>query len=82
MVICRDVFIHLPNEIIKNILKKIKCDFLLTTNYDIESNLNRQKRICNSYSPINMEIEPFNLGKPILNIEECSKGKNLSLWKF
>jgi hypothetical protein len=82
MVICRDVFIHLPNKIIENILKKIKCEFLLATNSNIENNSNRQKIICSGYSPINMEIEPFNLGKPILNIEECSKGKNLSLWRF
>jgi len=82
IVICRDLFIHLPNEIILNILKKIKCEFLLATNYLVEDNSKRKKTVCGSYSPINMEIEPFNLGKPILNIEECSKGKNLSLWKF
>lgn len=82
MIICRDLFIHLPNEIILNILKKIKCDFLLTTNYLVKDNSNRKKNICGSYSPINIEIEPFNLGKPILSIKEYSEGKALSLWKF
>lgn len=78
--LCRDVFFHFSNaDIKKAIINFLKSDikFILTTSYpgteinnDIQTGLFRE---------LNLEIEPFNFGKPQLLIKD-SEDRNLALW--
>lgn len=84
MILCRDCFIHLTNKQINIALSRFRVSnsrYLLTTNFDkITYN---EDILTGQYRPINLEIEPFCLGKPILNIvEDVADGKSISLWSL
>tara|TARA_Y100001963_G_C6768111_1_gene443388 strand:+ start:44 stop:601 length:558 start_codon:yes stop_codon:yes gene_type:complete len=85
MILCRDVFIHLPNETILEILDKFKqsSDLLLTTTFlDCESNEGRIQEASTTYSKLNLELEPFNLDNPIVCIAEDYPHKYTCLWRL
>jgi hypothetical protein len=78
--LCRDVLFHFSNQDIKKAIFNFlnsEIDFILTTTYprtevnnDIQTGLFRE---------LNLEIEPFNFGRPILIIED-SVDRKVSLW--
>lgn len=88
LVICKDVLFHLSYDDAKKTLQNIKeskSKFLLSTtftdfkNFDIKTG---------GWRPINLESEPFNLGKPFLkwsNIEQRKdkfSNKSIGIWKL
>ena len=90
IILCRDCWVHLPNDIIlqsiKN-LKKNKIIYLLTTTFPNRKN-NRDINM-GDWRPINLNESPFCLPKPLLIINEnCTEGgmqytdKSLGLWKL
>jgi hypothetical protein len=90
LTICRDVFIHLPNNMVLNALDNIRSNskYLLTTNFlkdedgnEID-NFSRRTNTGISHSKLNLIDKPFNLGKPILIIPEEYPFKSTSLWKL
>jgi hypothetical protein len=88
LVLCRDLFVHLPNgDIVKalNNIRKSRSKYVLTTshllttkNYDI---------FAGQYRPINLLLPPFSFPAPIRIIYEdvpedyTNTGKTSSLWK-
>ena len=71
LIICRDCLVHLClNDIllvIKNFVKT-KSKYLLVTNYhNVTSNCDTSN---GHWRPINLQLSPFNLGKPILSIDD------------
>lgn len=88
LVICRDCFVHLPfTEILKSLknIKKSGSMYLLSTTFP-ENKINID---CTQgeWRKINLEIEPFNLTKPLYIIKEsCSdfegeiSDKSVGLW--
>lgn len=92
LILCRDVFIHFPNEFILNALQLFKKSgkFLYTTTYsgeDLEfSNYSRITEFSLKHSKLNLCSSPFNLGPPIFITEEnyatkCCK-KFICLWRL
>lgn len=85
MILCRDVFIHLPNNTVQKILDNFKqsSDLLLTTTFmDLSSNSDRLDEPSIKYAKINLSIEPFNLGKPLICIKENYPNKYTCLWRL
>lgn len=85
MILCRDVFIHLPNDSVKKILNNFKqsSDLLLTTNFmDCSDNGDRLNEPSIKYAKINLSIEPFNLGEPIICVQEDYPNKCTCLWRL
>ncbi len=90
LIFCRDCLVHFSIEDIKKSLKRImesKCTYLMTTTFPEEET---NKDIpTGGWRPINLELSPFNFGKPeyILN-EGCNekegifKDKSMGLWKI
>jgi hypothetical protein len=90
LILCRDCFVHLSfadiHAAISN-FKKSGSKYLLTTTF---TNVTRNMDIkTGGWRPLNLEIEPFNLPKPILIINEnCTEGnmaytdKSLALWEL
>lgn len=93
LVMCRDVFIHLPNNMVLNALDKFKGrhKYLLSTNFlspgkNDESyafdNFNRTQTISMKHSKIDLRLPPFNLCDPLRMIIEDYPYKSLSLWEL
>jgi len=84
MVICRDVLIHLPNDLVLSTLQNFReCStLLLTTTFDRSDNLNRIKEPSLQYSKIDLSSEPFSLEEPIVCIQEDYPGKYSCLWRI
>ena len=84
MVICRDVLIHLPNDLVLSTLQNFRAcsTLLLTTTFDGSDNSNRIKKPSLQYSKIDLSSEPFNLGKPIACIQEDYPNKYSCLWRI
>ncbi len=93
LIICRDVFIHWPNDIILETLElfKQRGKYLLSTSYvhayDEVDNINRIKKCSLRHSKLLLQTEPFNLGVPIFIIpEDCHNypdwSKLMGLWKL
>jgi 2-polyprenyl-3-methyl-5-hydroxy-6-metoxy-1,4-benzoquinol methylase len=87
-ILCKDVLFHLSYEdalsVIDNIKKSGSTYLLSTTFIDfINKDINTGQ-----WRPINLEIEPFNLGEPIIiwkNIEDKKEGwitKSIGIWKI
>lgn len=90
----RDVLVHLPNQSILNVLDNVKksdAKYLIATNFkDITSNIDLKAN--GLWRPINLEIEPFNLGIPLESIHESNQmykynddmcnDKYLSIWEI
>jgi hypothetical protein len=90
LILCRDCFVHLSFDDIHSAIsnfKKSGSKYLLTTTF---TNVTRNMDIkTGGWRPLNLEIEPFHLPKPILVINEnCTEGnmaytdKSLALWEL
>jgi hypothetical protein len=80
LIFCRDCLVHFSYEHIQEALTNIKnsgSQYLLTTsfikrrlNFDIDTG---------DWRPINLQIDPFNLGKPLeVILEKCTEGNGKS----
>lgn len=83
--ICRDVMFHLPNELCLNIITNFRktgpFKLLLATTFKNISNKDRIKEPSQGFSPINLEVDPFDLGPP----SSCWKDYNevyLGVWSI
>lgn len=90
MLICRNVFIHLPNDMILPALERFRraCRLLLTTSYTSDpttergefSNLERIGEPSLRHAKLDLSLAPFGLGEPLERIPEDSPNKYLGLW--
>lgn len=91
LIICRDLFVHLPFKDIFRVLNNFKdsgSKYLLATTFNRPDRINKNINIGN-WRTVNLEKEPFNFPKPILTINEnCTedngiyKDKCLGLWRL
>lgn len=87
VVLCRDCFIHLPNELIIASIENFKRSgirYMLTNTYNF---ISENKDIApGGFRMINLRIPPFSLPAPVASIEEeYTSGypdKQLALWKL
>lgn len=89
LIFCRDCFVQLPYEDIKNAIYNIKqsgAKYLLSTSFPNHGNIDKS---IGNWRPIDLCKEPFNLSKPIQIITEgCTedngiyKDKSMYLWKI
>jgi hypothetical protein len=94
LVLCRDLLVHLTNEqalrVIDNFKKSGSTYLLATTFVNLERNVElRVPHIGVGWRPLNLAVFPFNLGNPIMTINENSsegrgryQDKSLGLWKL
>ena len=90
IILCRDVFIHLPNDLIQKTLALFKesgSKYLLTSNYcECQNNEGREFGAFRPEDPlgrsINLMKEPFNFGEPIHKIEEVNWGRFICMWEL
>jgi hypothetical protein len=97
LIICRDVFIHLPNHMILDALDRFKrsAKYLFTTNFlspkdDAPqedkiyqfTNFDRAAKTQMKHSKLDLRLSPFNLGNPMIMIAESYPYKNMSLWRL
>src|SRR5437867_4447252 len=87
LILCRDLFVHFPNDVIARALNKIKesrSGYLLTTSHSLVT------QNCDistgGFRPINLLLPPFCFPSPIMVIYgdmvgKIDTGRNLSLWK-
>jgi hypothetical protein len=90
LLICRDVFIHLPTAVIRAALERFRrsCRFLLTTSYTSDpsvdggefSNFSRIAEPSLRHAKLDLTLPPFDLGQPIERIAEDAPNKYLGLW--
>jgi hypothetical protein len=92
LLICRDVFIHLPNHIVQAALDRFRrsCRLLLTTSYISDptlagggfSNFARMAEPSLRHAKLDLSLAPFDLGEPLERIPESSPNKYLGLWNL
>lgn len=90
LILCRDVFIHLPNYMIQQALTgfKLSGKYLLTTTFLANQdgspvdNLKRPAEPSVLHAKLDLSAEPFGLGPPELSIPEKYPFKVLSLWQL
>lgn len=97
LIMCRDVFIHLPNHMILDAMDRFKrtAKFLFTTNFlspkdDAPAedkiyqftNFDRAGKTQMKHSKLDLRLAPFNLGNPLTMIAEDYPYKNMSLWRL
>lgn len=96
LTICRDVMIHLPNNMILDLLDNIKkcgTKFLFATNYippSYEEDFpkysfsNFDRKTCPYIHHMKMDLreKPFYLGQPLRIVPENYPYKNMSLWRL
>ena len=89
LILCRDCLVHLSYKDIIHALKNIKdsgSTYLLSTTFD--ERLRNENIPTGSWRPINLQLPPFNLPKPLMLIDEehpdiiNQKDKKLGLWKI
>lgn len=90
LLICRDVFIHLPNDMILPALERFRrsAPLLLTTGYTSDptleggefSNFARMEEPSLRHAKLDLTLPPFGLGEPLERIPENSPNKYLGLW--
>jgi 2-polyprenyl-3-methyl-5-hydroxy-6-metoxy-1,4-benzoquinol methylase len=87
LIICRDLLIHLPNAIAKEVITNIKqsgAKWLLTTHYK-SIKRNRDIRL-GSFRPVNLTLSPFELPQPLKTLQDDNYlklwGRTLALWKI
>lgn len=77
LIFCRDLFVHLTYEQIYRAIENIKgsgSKYLLTTSYKSRQ-INMDISEIGRWRPLNMEIAPFFISKPVEEIfENCSEG--------
>ncbi|KAJ5719692.1 hypothetical protein N7493_007270 [Penicillium malachiteum] len=92
LLICRDVLIHLPNDMVLYTLDRFRrsASLLLATSYtgDLNpyggefSNLKRMEEPSLRHAKLDLSLPPFNLGQPLIKISEDFPGKYLGLWNL
>jgi hypothetical protein len=90
LLICRDVFIHLPNDMILPTLERFRrsASLLPTTSYTSDpslsegefSNFKRMNEPSLHHRKLDLTLPPFNLGQPLVRIPEDSPNKYIGLW--
>ena len=87
LILCRDLFIHFPNELVLSALHRISrsgARYFLTTQYD-GVKTNRDIRL-GSFRPVNLTLAPFGLPEPEMSIPDADYlklwGRTLALWKI
>ena len=87
LALCRDLFIHLPNDHVQCALERITqsgAKYLLATQYE-KVTINRNIRL-GSFRPINLVQPPFCLGRPLQSIFDgdylSTWGRTLALWRL
>ena len=94
LILCRDLFVHLTTDQIHRALRNFESSgskYLLATTF-IDLSVNAElvvPRLGVGWRPLNLAIEPFNLGEPIECINEDTdegggryRDKALGLWKI
>jgi hypothetical protein len=94
LILCRDLLVHLTNEQALRVIDNFKnsgSKYLLATTFvSLQVNVElRVPRIGVGWRPLNLAIFPFNLGDPLMTINENSsegrgryEDKSLALWKL
>lgn len=85
LIICRDVFIHIPNKMILQILSLFRqsSKLLLSTTFDsVKNNDARPEIITKSHSKLNLQLSPFNLKPLNFTISEDYPNKYSQLYKI
>lgn len=88
LVICRDVLIHLCNTLVEEFFKRLKeskSKYLLATSFDGIDNKDRAPElmgVVGGFQRINLQSEPFNLGEPLMRIEEPKFKRYMGLWEI
>jgi len=90
LVVCRDVFIHLPNAMIMLALQQFRRTgrYLLSTSYISDPTFERgaftnETRIDTPslyHAKLDLSLAPFGLGEPLERIPENAPNKYLGLW--
>lgn len=87
LILCRDLFIHFPNDLIQSALQNINlsgAQFFLATQYD-GVKTNEDIRL-GSFRPVNLLLPPFSLPEPEMRIPDNdylkSWGRTLALWRL
>ncbi|GAA2343526.1 class I SAM-dependent methyltransferase [Streptomyces kunmingensis] len=90
LLVCRDVFIHLPNDMILRALEHFRrsARYLLTTTFrsdptvaeDTFSNTARLAEPSLRHAKLDLTLAPFGLGRPLELIPETFPNKYLGLW--
>lgn len=82
MIICRDVFIHLPNDMVNKSIELFRksSKYLLSTTFNGADNNSRMEAPNMKHSKISLEAAPFNLGQPLLCLNEDYENKLSCLW--
>ena len=85
LILCRDLFIHFPNELVRSALNNISgsgARFLLTTQYN-GVKTNRDIKL-GSFRPLNLMLPPFGLPEPLRSVPDHDYLKlwdrTLALW--
>jgi len=79
LIICRDVFIHLPNDMIcqaLDLFRRSGSNYLLSEMTEEASNAGRKTVPEKKAERLRLDLEPFNLGEPI------ERKFQLGLWKL
>jgi hypothetical protein len=88
LILCRDLFVHLPYaDIVKalNNIRKSRSKYFLTTSHLLTTR--NHDILAGQWRPLNLSIRPFSFPAPIRIIYEdvlegeTNTGKTLSLWK-
>lgn len=89
LVICRDVMIHLPNEMIQTLLSRCRArtKYLLATTYAEASSANYERekvlpRPLKRHARLDLRLAPFNLGEPVMMMPENQPNKLIGLWRL
>jgi len=88
LIICRDVFPHLPNKLIESTLELFRKSgpLLLSTSFREVPNVGRHEDISTGvkFSPLDLCTEPFSLGVPleVITEEDVAPGRFMGLWSL
>lgn len=84
LIMCRDVFIHLPNKDVLTALDNFRKSgkYLLATSFVGADNSIRMDAPRLQHAKLDLTKEPFNLGNPIGFIPEDYPHKILGLWEL
>ncbi|HIE98812.1 MAG TPA: class I SAM-dependent methyltransferase [Planctomycetes bacterium] len=83
VLLCRDCFIHLPNNMVQTALSRIcmgPFKYLITSTFvDVEENIDIE---LGGFRPINLLKAPFRLPPPLQSLPEGGhEGKSVAIWK-
>jgi len=94
LIVCRDLLVHLTTQQALNVIRNFRASgskYLLATTFS-DTKVNPElvvPKIGVGWRPLNLSIEPFDLGRPVQLINEDStegrgryKDKSLGLWKL